>query len=159
MAPIVARRHWLIALSALLGSLACEKPKTYQTTMEVLQIQRFGQGKGPMDLELKYADCPGDARRLVRLDKETAQCGKDFKSGDKLATEIVSTWNAERGSYRNNIVRLGACAVSLDPKEDANYETVQNCTDLKITGSIVGVHCDRTRSAELVDKCPFLRRK
>ena len=27
------------------------------------------------------------------------------------------------------------------------------------TGAVVGIHCDRTRSKELIDKCPWLKRK
>ena len=36
---------------------------------------------------------------------------------------------------------------------------VNTCVDVVTTGAVVGVRCDRTRSKELVDKCPWLRRK
>ncbi len=114
---------WLALGACALGCSG--KPVTYETKVQVVQVQRFGSQGGPglMDLELKFSDCPGDARRVVRADKTFTQC-----------------------------------AIKPDPKEEANYELVQVCTDLQATGVTVGVHCDRTRPKELVAKCPWLRR-
>src|SRR5438046_2727804 len=53
---------------ALLGG--CNKPERYTTKVEVLQVQRFGQDPKAapvmMDLELKFIECPGDARKVMR---------------------------------------------------------------------------------------------
>jgi hypothetical protein len=35
---------------------------------------------------------------------------------------------------------------------------VENCTEVKASGSVVGVRCDRMRTPELIAKCPWLRR-
>lgn len=141
----------------------CDKPVTYSTTVEVMQVQRFGQdprtGAGITDLELKFIDCPGDARDIVRGDKTFGQCGVKFKKGDKIKADVVARYSAERGQYRSQIVRLDDCPVNLDPKEEANYEMVQDCKDLVVSGVTVGVHCDRTRNDELVAKCPWFRRR
>jgi hypothetical protein len=143
-------------------STGCRKPAKYTTTVEVIQVQRFGQdpkaAPGMMDLELKFVDCPGDARKIMRGDKTFGPCGAKFKKGDKIAAEIVTTYSYEKSQYRNEIVRLDDCPVKLDPKEDANYEIVQDCKDLIASGAVVGVHCDRTRNPGLVAKCPWLRR-
>jgi hypothetical protein len=140
----------------------CESPKRFTTTMQVLQAEPFKDEKGAtsmLSLELKYADCPGDARRILRVDKELAACAGNLKEGDKLKAEFISTWQSDKGSYKSEVVRLGDCAMKQDPKEEANYEMVQTCSDVVTTGAVVGVRCDRTRSKDLVAKCPWLRRK
>lgn len=152
-------RLWVLPFAAL--ALACETPKSYDTTVEVVHIQRFGDGKTPglVDLELKFPDCGGDARRLVRLDKTFAACAPSIKDGDKLPASLTLRWNSEKGSYRSDFTKIANCAAKADPKDEANYELVQVCSDMQATGSVVGVHCDRTRPKELIAKCPFLRRK
>ena len=156
----------LVAVFAIFGSSAgCgEKPTKYTTTVEIVGLQRLGNQDpkalpGMMDLELKYTDCPGDARRVMRGDKTFSQCGAKFKKGDKVPAELVVSYSWERGQYRSEILRLDDCEVKLDPKEEANYETVQDCKDLISSGAVVGVHCDRTRNKDLVAKCPWLRRR
>jgi hypothetical protein len=149
---------------SLAGAGCGEKPTKYTTMVEIVGLQRLG-GQDPkappgmMDLELKYSDCPGDARRVMRGDKTFSQCGTKFKKGDKIAAELVLSYSSERGQYRSEIVRLDDCEVKLDPKEEANYETVQECKELISSGAVVGVHCDRTRNKELVTKCPWLKRR
>jgi hypothetical protein len=149
-----------IALSCL-ALLACEKPKHYTTTVEVIQVQHFGRdpnGANAMDLELKFVDCPGDARKIMRGDKTFGPCGSKFKKGDKPTVELVSTYNAEKGSYRSEIVKIDDCPVKIDPTDEANWEVVQTCKDLTASGSTVGVRCERKRGKELLEKCPWFRR-
>jgi hypothetical protein len=151
----------LLALATPLLA-ACESQKHFTTTMEVLQVESFKNESGApqkLAIELRYAECPGDARRVIQADKAFAACNPNVKSGDKLKAELVSTWQSERGSYRSDVVRLGDCPMKQDPKDEAAYEMVQTCTDITATGTVVGVRCDRTRSKELVAKCPWLRRK
>lgn len=145
----------------VLGILGCESAKHFTTTMEVLEIERFKDPRGivTLGLELRYAECPGDARRIVRADSGFASCASALKPGEKVKAELYSTWQSDRGSYRSDILRLGDCAMKLDPKDESNYEMVQTCSDIVATGAIVGVHCDRTRSKAMVDKCPWLRRR
>jgi hypothetical protein len=145
-------------VSAVVVAACKEAPRTYDTTVEVLQVQRFGAAGGLMDLELKFADCPGDARRVIRTDKAFVQCIGAIKAGDKVPAQVTHAWSAERASFRSEVVKVGACPLKADPKEEANYEMVQVCSDLQATGVTVGVHCDRTRPAQLVAKCPWLRR-
>lgn len=145
-----------------LGLSACEQAKQYTTTVEIIQVERFGQAPeaaSQMNVELRYAECPADGRRVIRIGDDTARCSRAIKAGDKVKAEITTKYVADRGSYRSEIVKLGECAVKLDPKEEANYEVVQTCTDIVTTGAVVGVRCDRTRNADLVAKCPWLRRR
>ncbi len=157
-------RLWGIAAVAILMSTltACESPKSYATTMEVVQIEPLADphgGVAKISVELRYAECPGDNRRVVHADKAFAACAKDIKAGDKLKANLVSSWQSERGVYRTDVTKLGDCALKQDPKDDANYELVQTCTDVIATDAVIGVRCDRTRSKELVAKCPWLRRR
>jgi hypothetical protein len=151
---------------SLFASGCGEKPQKFTTSVEIVQVQRLGGGSqdlkappGLLDIELKYVDCPGDARRVMRGDKTFSQCGAKFKKGDKVPADVVLTYSSERGQYRSELVRLDDCEVKLDPKEEANYETVQDCKDLVSSGAVVGVHCDRTRNQDLVAKCPWLKRR
>lgn len=146
-----------LLVTALVGLGCGEAPRTYETKVRVLQAQRVGGEL--LDLELKFSECPGDARRVVRADHAFVLCAGAIKAGDELPASLSHGWNAERGSYRAEFTKIGACVIKPDPTEEANYELVQVCTDLKATGATVGVHCDRTRPKELIAKCPWLRRK
>jgi hypothetical protein len=148
---------WLRAamVTAVLGCHG--KAREYTTTVELLQVQRFATAS-VMDIELKYAECPGDARAVLRADKAFGQCIGPVKAGDKLPATVKHAWSAERASYRGEITKIGACELKIDPKEEANYEMVQVCSDLEATGVVVGVHCERSRPAALIKKCPWLQR-
>jgi hypothetical protein len=141
-------------------TVGCDKPKHFTTNVELLQVRRFGQGTGMVDLEMRYSECPGDARRVMRGDKAFAACATKLDKGDKLKAELVLSYSSERGTYRSDLVRLGDCEVKLDSKDEANYEIFQDCQDLKASGSVVGVHCNRRREeGDLLAKCPWLRRR
>lgn len=156
-------RSAALCVGLIVAAPACEKPKHYTTNVEILKIRRFGQDAnkqgGVTELELKFVDCPGEAHKVLRVDKVFAACGAKLKQGDKVPAEVVLSYSRERSTYRNDVVRLDDCAVKVDPKDEANYELVQECRPLTATGVDVGVHCDRTRSPEMLAKCPFLRRR
>jgi hypothetical protein len=159
-----------VVVAALFGLLivsqlpACHaKAQRYDTRVEILSARTMGgqHGKAPpslVEFEMRFVDCPGDVKRVVRGDKALAACAAGIKVGEKLSAAIDFKYDRERENYRGDLVKLGPCDVKLDPKEDANYETVQVCRDLKTSGVVVGVHCDKKREGELVEKCPWLRR-
>lgn len=155
--------HAAIGAGLLIVLAGCEKPKRYTTTVEVTKIRRFGQDQQKVpavtEMELRYAECPGEAIKVLRADKSFGECGSKIKRGDKVPAEVVLSYSRERGNYRHDVVRIDDCSVKVDPKDEANYELVQQCRDLIATGMDVGVHCDRTRSPELIAKCPWLRRR
>jgi hypothetical protein len=140
----------------------CERSQTYTTTVELVDIEHFGEPPATaqqVNFELRYADCPGDNRRILRGGKDLAACTKDLKEGARVPLEILSKYSSEKGGYRSEVKKIAGCPVKWDPKEEANYEMTSVCTDIETTGAVVGVHCDRSRPKALVEKCPFLRRK
>jgi hypothetical protein len=148
----------LAACSMLAG---CQDVKKYKTTVELTRVHAFGKDpKEPssMDVELRYSECPGEARKLVRGDKVFAKCGLKLHVGEKVPVDVIRTYDSDRGVYRSEVTRIGECDIKTDPKDEANYEVVENCAELKATGSVVGVHCGRRRDKALTDKCPWLRR-
>ncbi len=152
----------LLGLALVAALAGCgEGTKKFTTDMEVIQNEPFTDEKGlqTFGMQLRYAECPGDARRVIRAGKEFAACGAKAKTGDKLKAEINATWDSERSVYRSEITKLGDCPLKQDRKDEVNYELVQVCSDIVATGAVVGVHCDRTRPKEQVDKCPWLKRR
>lgn len=148
-----------LAMLALAALPACDPPLQATAQAKIVQVARFGDDKAPTltDVELTF-ECPADVRRLLRLDANESACGLAWKVGDTLPVELVSTRSGERGTYQSQVVRIGNCAVHPDPNDTANYELVQECRPLDISGATVGVTCDRRRSAALLKACPFLRR-
>jgi len=151
----------LLLLPAASGCRA--KVQHFDTKVEILSTRTMGgqQGKAPpslIEFEMRFVDCPGEVKRVVRGDKALAACAAGLKKGETVPAGIDFSYDRERENYRGDLVKLGPCDVKLDPKEDANYETVQVCRDLKASGVVVGVHCDKKREGELVTKCPWLRR-
>jgi hypothetical protein len=156
----MARMSWRLLVGALLIA-GCSRSETFTTNVELVDIEYFGDAPDKakqVNFELRYSDCPGDNRRILRGDKDLAACTKDLREGARVPLEIVSK-PSEKGGYRPEVTKLAGCPVKWDPKEEANYEMISVCTDIKTTGAVVGVRCDRSRPKELVDKCPFLRRK
>ncbi|HET7541009.1 MAG TPA: hypothetical protein VFK05_14095 [Polyangiaceae bacterium] len=159
-------RAFACALIALLTALiaGCHaKAQRYDTKVEILSTRVMGTQHGKsapslIEFELRFFECPGEVKRVVRGDKALAECAGELKAGEKVPAAIDFKYDRERENYRGDLVQLGSCEVKLDPKEDANYETVQVCRDLKVSGVVIGVHCDKKREGELVEKCPWLRR-
>jgi hypothetical protein len=156
----VTLRGVLLGTSLAATLAAChEKQQRFDTNVEVVSIRTMGSTKSLVEMKLDFVDCPGDVRRIVRGDKELAACAGNFKKGEKLPATLHFFYDAERENYRADLVKLGSCDVKLDPKEEANYESVQVCRDLQSSGVTVGVHCDKKREGELIAKCPWLKRR
>jgi hypothetical protein len=157
----------LLLGAAVLGLVAtipsCHRaPKRFDTRIELVSTRTMGGqgGKAPtlIELEMRFIDCPGEVYRVMRGDKALAECAGTMKPGEKVSAVIEMSYDKDRENYRDEVVKLGTCDVKLDPKEEANYETVQVCRDLMATGVAVGVHCDKKREGELIAKCPWLKR-
>jgi hypothetical protein len=126
------------------------------------RVQALGSGEqGPsvLDVEFGYAACPGHPQAIVRGDRAFAACAKGLKVGDRVPAEITFVYNAERGQYRSDVTKVAGCERKPDAKDDATYDLIRSCGDVTVHGLPMGVHCDKTRSPELVAKCPWFFRK
>ena len=152
-------RLLLLVVCVLLAG--CRRTQSYRTTVELTRIHPFGRdpnAPGAMDVEMRYVDCPGDARRLVRGDKAFGTCGVKLKEGTKVPVDLVRYYDSDKAQFRSEVTRIGDCPITLDRKDEANYEVVENCSDLKASGMVVGVTCNRRRDKALIEKCPWLLR-
>ena len=141
---------------------ACGDAKRYTTSVELTRVHKFGQDpKAPssIDIEMVYTSCPGDTRRLLRGGKDFASCAMKFAEGETVNIQILHSYNFDRGNYQAQIEKVGDCVIKMDLKDEANFESVERCRELKASGNTVGVHCDRQRDAEMIAKCPWLRRR
>ncbi|RYE95129.1 MAG: hypothetical protein EOO75_00105 [Myxococcales bacterium] len=151
----------LLALVVCAPLVGCRRTQKFTTTVELNRVHAFGRNpKEPsaMDVELRYVDCPGEARKLVRGDKAFATCALALKAGVRVPVDVTRRYDADRGVFRSEVTRIGTCDITTDPKDEVNYEVVENCTDLKATGMVVGVNCSRRREPALIEKCPWLLR-
>ena len=152
-----------LALAAQsLWTLACSTEKTFDTNVEIVRVRPIRRDLGDpsvvltVDIEVSYAECPGEQRKMIRGDKAFAACVMKHKVGDKVPARL--TWAMDdKGAYGNKIIKLAECERKLDPNDEASYEVVQDCEDLVVNGVVVGVHCDRKRTKELLEKCPWFR--
>jgi hypothetical protein len=161
---VIWRQISPFGLGLLVAASGCHgKPKRFDTNVEIVATRTMGTQGGKtapslIEMEMRFVDCPGEVRRVMRGDKALAACAGGMKVGEKVSATVELAYDAERENYRDELVKLGPCDVKLDPKEDANYESAQVCKDLMATGVVVGVHCDKKREGELIAKCPWLKR-
>ncbi len=60
------------------------------------------QGKAPPNLiefEMRFVDCPGDVKRVVRGDKDFALCAGELKKGATVPASIDFSYDRERENY------------------------------------------------------------
>lgn len=137
--------------------------KTYDSNVQIVRIRPIRRDLVDptvvltVDVEVSYVECPGEQRKMIRGDKDFAACIMKHKLNDKVPVKLAWSADAKTGAYKNRIVKLADCDRKADPNDEASYEVVQDCEEMVVNGVVVGVHCDRTRSKELVAKCPWFR--
>ena len=138
---------------------ACsEKPQTYETNVQIARTQVVSEGATKViDVELEYSDCPGEQQEIFQGDAAFAQCLAKYKPGDKLPATVV--WSKlPDGHYDSEVQKIGDCPRKRDANDDRSYEVVHECKDVVVNGVVVGFHCDRKPTQELLAKCPWFRR-
>lgn len=157
------RRLILAASAAALALASCAKPTTRHDTKVVLQgrevVHRDAKGApAAVEVSVEYPECPGEQLETLQAGAEFAACLAKYKIGDTLPATIVHAPTAD-GHYDSEIDRLGDCTRRRDARDARSYEVVQICEDVVVNGVVVGFHCDRRPSKELVAKCPWFARK
>ncbi|MBX3206157.1 MAG: hypothetical protein KF764_13890 [Labilithrix sp.] len=157
-----SRAVLLTAVVVGLVASACHRPKHYETTVEITRVSavRKDEANKPLvlDLEVSYSECPGGQLEVVRGGLEFAPCASKFKVGDKVKVGIDHEWSDE-GHYKWTIRTVGDCPRVHDPNDEASYALVRECSDWSVNGSRVGFQCKYIPEQNLVDKCPWFKRR
>ncbi len=149
-------------LATALAVSACHRPKHYETTVEITRVStvRTDEAKKPLvlDVEVAYSECPGGQLEVVRGGADFASCAQKLKVGDKVKVGIDHEWT-EEGHYKWTVRTLGECSRVADPNDEASYALVRECDDWTVNGARVGFQCRYIPEQNLVDKCPWFKRR
>jgi hypothetical protein len=153
----------LAAFAALAVSLAgCgKKTKSYVANVEIQRFDMRADDKGkPLsaDLEFSYFECPGTQIEVIRGNGEFATCMKKHKLGDKVPVKIEHHWSDADGAWDWDVLEVGECKRPYEEGDEASFDTVQECEDIKAHGATVGFHCNRIPQKALLEKCPWFGR-
>lgn len=147
---------------AVASTAACHRPKHYDTDVEVTRVsvvRKDDAGKPlTLDLEVAYSECPGNQIEVIRGGPDFAACAGKYKVGDKVRIGIDHEWGSE-GHYKWTVRKVGDCTRVADPNDEASYAMVRECDDWTVNGSKVGFQCKYVPEQNLVDKCPWFKRR
>jgi hypothetical protein len=155
--------HRLIILFLALAVASCSKKTATYETKIVLQSKEIVRhdakgGAAAVEVSVEYTDCPGEQAETLQGNAEFASCMAKYKLGDSLKATVVHAPTPD-GHYDSEIEKLGDCARHRDPRDARSYEVVQVCEDVVVNGVVVGFHCDRKPTKDLLAKCPWFARK
>jgi hypothetical protein len=152
----------IAAVSLLLVAGCHAKPVTYKANVrlerfDVVSTDAKGQPERG-DAELVWHECPGASREVIRGDAAWTACMlAKHKVGDVVAVTIDWHWN-DAGRYDWDITDTGGCARPPLAGDESSFDTVQECTELRRHGAVIGFSCNRLPQADLIQKCPWFRR-
>jgi hypothetical protein len=154
-------RALLVLLLPLLASCG-SRPREYNANVKIVRleiIRKDDQGT-PLttDVEMSFEECPGEQRKTIRGDRSFSECILRHKADEMVPIKIAHHAD-EHGEMRADITDIAGCFHRNDPNEAASFEVVQVCSDMIVNSVKVGFHCDRKPSKELLDKCPWFRRR
>jgi hypothetical protein len=149
----------VLGIVALVVASGCSrKAEHYETTVQILRTETVSDRRGTVvDVDLEYTDCPGDQREIFQGDAEFAKCLARYKVGEKLKATVAFAQMPD-GHFDSEIDVIGECTRKRDALDERSYEVVHQCHDLRVNGVVVGFHCDRKPSKELLAKCPWFKR-
>ena len=148
----------VVAASVLVFTACSHKPQRFETNVELARVEVVKTAAGRwIDVELEYADCPGEQREIFQADAAFADCLSKYKPGEKVAATIIWSQEAD-GHYDSEVERVGDCHRKRDALDERSYEVVHECEDIVVNGVNVGFRCVRKPSAELLSRCPWFRR-
>ena len=150
-------------IAVAIGASACHRRKQhYETTVEVTRVSavRSDDANKPLtlDVEVRYSECPGVELEVVRGGADFAACASKYKVGDKVRIAIDHE-SSEEGTYKWTIRKVGDCARTPDPHDEAPYALVRECDDRSENGSRGAFQCKQIPDKALVDKCPWFKRR
>ena len=110
------------------------------------------------DVEFTYASCPGDEEESIRSGPDFSSCVMRYAPGTRVKAKIDRAWDSEKDHYVWHVVELGDCKRTIDPKDDASFAVIRDCSPYEVSGVQVGVECRLAPSKELVAACPWFAR-
>ena len=140
-----------------------ESDKNYTANAEIVRIEkvRFDEYGDPLviDVELSYFQCPGTQLEIIRGGREFAKCiMQSHKVGDRLRVGVHWGWDSF-GYYKWKVQKVDDCVREIDPLDEVSYDLVEECEDYRVYGAKVGFACKRIPTKELIEKCPWFRKK
>lgn len=152
-------RSMVLAGTAVLAWVGgCHRPKHYETTVELSRIsvaRRDDAGRPvTVDVEFRYAQCPGVQRENVRGDANFGACITKHAVGDRVNVKLVHQWSDE-GQYEWKILEVADCPRPPDPRDKFSFATVRECDDWIVSGAKVGFQCNIAPQKELLAACPW----
>jgi hypothetical protein len=140
----------------------CHRPRTYETEATVERVSAVRKDESgrtvTVDFELSYSGCPGKQIEVVRSDATFAICVSKYSVGAKVPVKVEHFWS-EAGHYTWAVRRVGDCARVVDPSDEASYALVRECQDFNVNGARVGFECSFEPKKELLQRCPWFRRR
>jgi hypothetical protein len=154
-------RVWLLPLMIFLA--ACQSgPKEYSSNVKItrMDVVRRDASGAPVttDVEVSYEECPGFQHEVVRGGREFSVCMQKYKLDQVVPVKIVHA-PADSGYLDSKIHAIGDCPRPPDPRDEASFQVVRDCTPLLVNGVEVGFECKYLGKKELNKKCPWFRRR
>lgn len=157
-------RRWVVSLllvCAFVGS-ACHRTTQHEANVEVTRSHstRKDEAGKPLtvDFEFSYVECPGSQIEVIRGDAKFAECTSKYKVGDRVKVAIEHKWGDE-GVYKWTVTKVGDCVRVPDPDDEASFAMVRECNDWQVNGTRVGFQCKYAPEKNLIDKCPWFRKR
>jgi hypothetical protein len=143
--------------------LFCKENKDFLSNVEIVRMEKVQTEKdGKLniaDVEISYFECPGTQYEIIRGGKEFSECiFSNYKIGDKVKVDINWKWDSF-GYYKWQVKKVGLCERIFDPLDEASYDLIEECEDYKIYDAKVGFTCRRIPTSNLIQKCPWFRKK
>jgi hypothetical protein len=142
---------------------ACQPgPKEYTSNVKItrLDVVRRDATGAPVttDVEVSYEECPGFQHEVIRGGREFSACMAKHKIDAMVPVKIVHAPGAG-GYLESKIHEVGGCSRPPDPRDEASFQTVRDCSPMLVNGVEVGFECRYLGKKELVKKCPWFKRR
>lgn len=140
----------------------CHRPKSYETTAEIVRVSvpSRDESAAPLvtDVELVYVACPGTQLELVRGDQAFSECVARYPVGSRVSVSLEHHW-VDDGHYAWTVHKVGDCPRRVDPDDEGSVALSRDCQDWRVSGVKVGFQCALHAEKELVEACPWFRRR
>jgi hypothetical protein len=159
----VSRTSLALAFAVVAVVAGChDKPRWHTSDVRLTRldpVRRDATGKAlTFDAQFSYDNCPGTQIEVIRGGADFAACMAKYKVGQMVPAKIYWYFHPN-GHYQWEVHELGGCARPPDPNDEASYDMVRECSDLKVNGVAVGFRCNEIPEKHLLERCPWFQRE